>query len=96
MMIERSGGNYRSSSDFPRRPVPFSFDFALIQQVEEMSSGETVHQSANLVGACRAAWSGYGETGDPEFLALAEEAERQLRILLHEFRWQRAALVCWL
>jgi len=95
MTKNRSGGN-RASRVLPRQPVPVPFDYALIQQIEEMTSGETVHRSANLTGAYCTAWSAYEETGDPEFLSLAEEAERQLRILLYELRRQRVGSVCWM
>jgi len=71
-------------------------DHTLIQQIEEMTSGETVHYSSNLVGAYRAAHMAYDDTGDAEFLAIASEAECGLRILLTKLRHQRAAFTRWI
>ncbi len=66
-----------------------------MQQVEELTSGESVHISANLLGAYRAAYKGYAETCDEEYFLIAVQAERELRILLHELRKKRAVFISW-
>ena len=93
----RSGGNNRPPWHSLRRSVFFCFlDHTLIQQIEEMTSGETVHYSSNLVGAYRAAHMAYLDTGDSEFLPIASKAERELRILLTKLRHQRAVFTRWI
>lgn len=67
-------------------------DEILIQQVQELQSGETCHLVANLIGSYRGAVSGFEETQDTEYLVVAEESEKGLRILLAQLRLKRAGL----
>lgn len=70
-------------------------DRVLLQQVEEICDGESVHLHANLAGAYRAALAEYQNSGDERYQALAEEAHRSLRILLAKMRMQRGLLIHW-
>jgi len=70
-------------------------DHVLLQQVEELCSGESVHLHANLATAYRSAVEQYRLTGDKEFQAIAEDAYVELRILLIKLRQQKAAFVRW-
>ena len=70
-------------------------DTVLLQQIEELCSGETSHLRANLAGAYRAAVEQYRTTGDEEYRAVAEDAYTELRILLTKLRWQKAAFIVW-
>ena len=72
--------------------VSYAVDLHLIQQVEELSSGETAHLAANLLGAYRTACREYENSGDPDYLETVHEAERALRSLLYQLRRQRAGL----
>lgn len=70
-------------------------DAVLLQQIEELGSGENTHLRANLAGAYRAAVEQYCITGDDEYRLLAEEAHRDLRVLLTKLRQQKAAFIVW-
>lgn len=70
-------------------------DTVLLQQVEELGSGETTHLRANLAGAYRTAVEQYRLTGDEEYRRVAEEAYRELRILLTRLRQEKAAFIVW-
>lgn len=70
-------------------------DQVLLQQVEELCSGENVHLHANLAAAYRSAVEQYRITGDEEFQAIADDAYVELRILLTKLREQRAAFIRW-
>ena|GEM_PF-2132404 len=70
-------------------------DRVLLQQVEEICSGESVHLHANLVGAYRSALAEYQNSGDERYRVIAEEAHRALRILLAKMRIKRGVFVCW-
>jgi len=70
-------------------------DRILLQQVEEICSGESVHLHANLAGAYRSALAEYQNTGDERYRVLAEEAHRALRIFLAKMRMQRGLLIQW-
>lgn len=71
-------------------------DQILLQQVEELCSGENVHLHANLAGAYRSAVEQYRKTGDEEYRVIAEEAHQELRILLAKLRYREALFVRWL
>ncbi|CAN5733340.1 hypothetical protein BH09VER1_BH09VER1_39560 [soil metagenome] len=64
-------------------------DYVLLQQLDELSNGQTVHKRANLSAAYRGAIAEYQRTGDEEFKNLATEAHRELRILLTSLRESR-------
>lgn len=69
--------------------MPESFkrpDYVLLQQTEELSSGENIHLHANLAGTYRAAIEQYRLTGDKEYREIAEDAYIELRILLAKLR----------
>lgn len=70
-------------------------DHVLLQQVEELCSGESVHLHANLAAAYRSAVEQYRLTDDEEFQAIAADAYLELRILLAKLRQQKAAFVRW-
>lgn len=71
-------------------------DEILIQQIEEVSNGESCHAAANLVGAYRSAAREYQDSNDAEYREVFFEAERELRILLMRLRIRRAGfLVHW-
>ncbi|MBN8710185.1 MAG: hypothetical protein BGO12_20065 [Verrucomicrobia bacterium 61-8] len=70
-------------------------DQVLLQQVEELCSGENVHLHANLAAAYRSSIEQYRLTGDEEFQAIATDAYVELRILLTKLRQQRAAFIRW-
>jgi len=70
-------------------------DRVLLQQVEELCSGESVHLHANLAGAYRSAFEEYRRTGDEDYLAIAGEAEVALRIRVAKLRCERAMFVRW-
>ncbi len=83
----------------PFHAVPNSFqwiDQILLQQVEELCSGENVHLHANLAGAYLSAVEQYRQTGDEEYRVIAEEAHRELRVLLAKLRYRQALFVHWL
>lgn len=64
-------------------------DFVLLQQLEELSNGQSVHKRANLSAAYRSAVEAYERTGDEEFKTLASEAHRELRVMLVGLRESR-------
>lgn len=70
-------------------------DLILLQQIEELCSGETIHLRANLIGAYRSAVEQYRITGDEEFRTIAEDAYKELRIFLTELRQRKGAFVRW-
>ncbi len=71
-------------------------DLLLIQQLEELCDGESVHLHANLVGAYRSAVTELASTGDEEYRPVAQEAERALRALLSRLRLKKVGrLVQW-
>lgn len=70
-------------------------DTVLLQQIEELCSGETSHLQANLTGAYRTAVEQYKATGDEEYRSLAKEAHTELRILLTKLRQQKATFMVW-
>lgn len=71
-------------------------DCVLIQQVEELTDGQTVHLHANLAGAYRTAIEEFNRTGDDAYRLIAEEAQTGLRVLLARLRLQRGTyLVHW-
>lgn len=70
-------------------------DEVLIQQIEELCCGESVHLRANLVGAYRSAVEEYLRTGDQGYKSIAEEAYVELRILLARLRQEKAAFIRW-
>lgn len=71
-------------------------DCVLIQQVEELADGQTVHLHANLAGAYQTAIEEFNRTGDDAYRLIAEEAQTGLRVLLARLRLQRGAyLVRW-
>jgi hypothetical protein len=83
----------------PFQAVPNSFqwiDQILLQQVEELCSGENVHLHANLSGTYRSAVDQYRLTGDEEYRVIAEEAHQELRVLLAKLRYRKALFVHWL
>ncbi len=73
-----------------------AIDQVLLQQIEELCSGENVHLHANLAGAYRSAVEQYRQTGDEEYWVIAEEAHQELRVLLAKLRHRQALFVRWL
>lgn len=73
-----------------------AIDQVLLQQIEELCSGENVHLHANLAGAYRSAVEQYRQTGDEEYRAIADEAHQELRVLLAKLRYRQALFVHWL
>lgn len=67
-------------------------DFVLLQQLEELSNGQSVHKRANLSAAYRSAVEAYGRTGDEEFRNIASEAHRELRMMLASLRESRFSM----
>lgn len=65
-------------------------DNILIQQIEELSCGETCHQVANLIGAYRSAAHEDLKSSDCEYQKIFCEAERELRMMLARL-WLRQA-----
>lgn len=75
---------------------PFQrIDQVLLQQIEELCTGENVHLHANLAGAYRTAIEEYRFTGDETYRLIAEEAHRALRILLARLRYRQGHFVHW-
>jgi len=73
-----------------------NYDAVLVQQVQELASGESAHLSANLTGAYVSASNHYRETGNAAFARIAAEAEIELRVLLAKLRHRRAIFIRWL
>ena len=69
-------------------------DSVLLQQVEELSCGETVHLHANLSSAYRSSIDEFLRTGDDAYRLIAEEAHLELRVLLARLRLRRG-LIRW-
>ena len=61
-------------------------DFVLLQQLEELGTGQTVHRQANLSAAYQSAMNEYKRTGDDAFRQIATEAHLELRRLLTTMR----------
>lgn len=70
-------------------------DHILLQQVEEICGGEHVHLNANLVGAYRGAVDEYNRTGEENYLHVALEAHKELRVLLAKARIRQAQFIKW-
>ena len=71
-------------------------DEILIQQIAELSCGESCHKAANLVGAYRSAAHEHQNSNEGEYREIFVEAERELRIMLTRLRLRRAGfLVHW-
>ncbi len=77
----------------PRGRQPYNpgveIDRLLIQQLEELCDGETVHLRANLVGTYRIAVNQYTASGNGEYRELAEDSETELRSLLTRLRLKK-------